>query len=941
MRRVTIAFILAVILAFVTMFVVVASLKAWQTNSESNAPLQMVDLVQESSGNRANPLSQLPATDTQCGPLEVKRIDLNAADTFSLEISTPLTVEARELYVEWPAQINGALRAVSLDEQSLWQEQPVATSPATIKFSQPGTFSPYRTSRFGIKYQESKIAQAPYTVVITGSTPAGDGCVLRHVEEVRRVVRLQGLIQAIPVPPPYGQWKIGGKVVNVSNQTNIASPLYPPPQVGDEAFVFAYDGNVLDAISISWKPRSGRMVIVPLSGIIAQVPENLIGTWVLTVTGSSRVSVEVNANTTISFTQQPQPGHRARVEAIRDVAADGVGTAVLIARQIIVETPEEAQQSVQFEGPIQVFTTTYPADWIVGGITVTIQSPDIVVGQPKQGLLAEVSGRRQDGKVLASSIHIRPPANLDQPGAVVFFTGTVSALPTGSPPFGQWSIWTTRFGLLSVTVDDGTLIDEVESRLQLGVPVEVRAQVTPDLGLHALRVTARRSTASSASEATPGLKIPIPSGQGRTPQSMVYGERSLMSETASIDGDDARDPAIALDGNSLLHLVYVSRTPEGPVLRFRYRQGTTWVTTPFEVTNAEEPVLATDRAGRVHLAYTYLNAEGKYIVQYRCRTPGPNGAWSRIPKTFLSSDSTPSMRPAIALGPGPDNTPSVYISWSQVVGDETEIYYAIMNNAGESCPGPWELTPASPMSNDPSQGGPRGTASSLAVDDKGRVHVAWQALHPINPDNDAEYDVFYARGDPNMRRELRWSDELVASAPGLQFSGRDSKLPTLVVEPDTGAAYLAWEQWLDNNGTRSQIYYSFDVATSPYTPNLSAPELLFAELFQSRKPHLIFDSWKHLYLAWVEGLDVRLGVDVHGRRGDNVVARALVERTGTPPVLDDPALTIDSTRRCNQVLHLVWSQAGETHPSQIQYLTQALSPSYCLFMPFVPNGRAP
>ncbi len=900
MRRVTVEFVLAMLLALAMMSAAVFSLEAWTVRTGNALASYEVSPAPGKGENGADWTSQvISTTPGECGLEVVKRINQPGTQKYVLEINNTgkVTFEATALALTWPSSINGALKAVTLDEQVLWGESPIATSPAYIELRQPGIFKPRAMARFGVEFTGSTIAYAPYTFVITGSTPAGK-CVFQHVEDVPRE-RFKGPIQELPSPYPYGNWKIAGKIVEVNEETEII-PREQRPKVGDEASVVATrERNKLVAISISWTERKDGTL--SLSGIIADLPDtvSLIGLWYLTTTDSMTVPIQVEPTTTITYTQRPQRGDYAYVEAKRLE----IGVSALAAQRVVVETPADRQKTVQFEGPISSLGTwpLPPTTWIVGGITVTVTTSTIVtpVRWVTTSALVEVRGRQQEtGEVQASSIHVRPPANLKETGSVVFVTGTVEALPPGVSPLGEWTISTplTASRLMSVTVDEQTVIDESEAKAQKGARVEIRVQVLAAGRLRALRVTVRRRAIAAP---VPALKDSFTLTKSLAGQS-EGGWANLLSEIVSEANDDASHPAIALDGDGLLHLVYVSDTPEGPVLRFRYRQGTTWVTTPFEITNGRDPVLATDSQGRVHLAYTYETISNTNRIQYRCRTPGTQGRWfPDFPRDPGISESLARPRPAIAIGRdlSPDQPATPHITWAQGGQNDSEIYHNKLKDDGENCP---DFTGASPIVNDPFQDRATGTSPSLAVDDHDRIHVAWQDLYSSTS------EIFYSRWGPNAQGQWSWSNQYIVSALGQNwFSGKDSKLPSVAVEPGSGAPHLAWEQILDSSTASSQLYYAFDTATLWYTPTWSQLYLPFDEKFlQSRNPRLVFDGWTQLYLAWVEGRDIRVWSKTRGTSNDwqeTALVEASTQGGGDSPALGETVILIDSKQRSNQV----------------------------------------
>ena len=208
MRQFTVKIGLAVFLAFAFMSAAVFSLEAWQVRSVNELALRRMSQVsgpgEDSIGQAPQVLDPMPGG---CGLDVTNRIVQPGSHQFVLILknSSPLTITANSLSLKWPDDVNGALRAVTLDDQDLWREEPVATSPARIAFTKPGIFKPSGTAHFSVEFQSSKentVAQVPYTFVITGSTLAGE-CVFQHVEE-SPLVQFKGPIHEPPAQNPTG-----------------------------------------------------------------------------------------------------------------------------------------------------------------------------------------------------------------------------------------------------------------------------------------------------------------------------------------------------------------------------------------------------------------------------------------------------------------------------------------------------------------------------------------------------------------------------------------------------------------------------------------------------------------------------------------------------------------------------------------------------------------
>jgi hypothetical protein len=136
-------------------------------------------------------------------------------------------------------------------------------------------------------------------------------------------------------------------------------------------------------------------------------------------------TVAVNPATEIVGT--PAIGLKAEVRAL--VQADSS----LLAIRIKVEAADDddAQpEEVEFEGIIEAMPAGLPAEWVIGGRTVTANAQTIITGTPEIGLKAKVTALRDsDGKLLATAIAIEMPEPTKMPRP----TRTPTSTPTPGP----------------------------------------------------------------------------------------------------------------------------------------------------------------------------------------------------------------------------------------------------------------------------------------------------------------------------------------------------------------------------------------------------------------------------------------------------------------------------------------------------------------------------
>lgn len=249
----------------------------------------------------------------------------------------------------------------------------------------------------------------------------------------------------------------------------------------------------------------------------------------------------------------------ARVGARVDVVALQAAGQALLASSIhvypITETPAVLATASG------IILSLGPASWNVGGQTIAVEAATTIEGTPALGLLADVSGRRRSGTLVATTIVVRGPAPEtqirgriermsagswligSQTVAIIAGISTISGVPAlGSIAFGTAIQAETGLIAHNVTVQPApveeefegfinriegntwtisgrrvvrgpaTQVDESQARAQVGLRAHVLGTLQPDGAILAsqIRVLAPTGRAVSPTTITSPLKTPTP-----------------------------------------------------------------------------------------------------------------------------------------------------------------------------------------------------------------------------------------------------------------------------------------------------------------------------------------------------------------------------------------------------------------------------------------------
>jgi ribosomal protein L31 len=251
---------------------------------------------------------------------------------------------------------------------------------------------------------------------------------------------------------------------------------------------------------------------------------------------------------------------------------------------------------------------------------------------------------------------------------------------------------------------------------------------------------------------------------------------------------------------------------------YKYRDASTssWTTT--EVVSTEstswsyDPSLAIDTSGNVHIAWEdftdYAGAGTDRDIFYKY-WDASTSSWTTTEVVSTESTSS-SYEPSLAV----DTTGNVHIAWydwtdyAGAGGTDYDIFYKYWDASTSS----WTTTEvvSTESTND-------SALPSLAVDDGGNVHIAWE--------DDTDYagagtdpDIFYKRWDASTSS---WTTTEVVSTESTDNSGNYAISIAVDV---SGNIHIAWEDQTDYAGAGTDWDIFYKLLTGPPT---AAPELAF------------------------------------------------------------------------------------------------------------------
>jgi len=273
-------------------------------------------------------------------------------------------------------------------------------------------------------------------------------------------------------------------------------------------------------------------------------------------------------------------------------------------------------------------------------------------------------------------------------------------------------------------------------------------------------------------------------------------------------------PAIAVDSNNHLHVVWMDRTPGNREIYYKKSTdgGSSWITNKRLTWNSgdsEVPAIAVDSNNHLHVVW-WDSTPGNLEIYYKKSTDG-GSSW--ITKR-LTWNSGWSFYPAIAV----DSNNHLHVVWQDSTPGNLEIYYKKSTDGGSS----WTTKRLTWNS-----GGSWGPA--IAVDSNNHLHVVWEDDTPGN------YEIYYSKSTDGGSS---WTTKRLTWTSGGSWG------PAIAVDSNNHLHVV----WYDETPGNREIYYkkSTDGGSSWTTKRLTWTS------GDSLSPAIAVDSNNHLHVVWAD-----------------------------------------------------------------------------------------
>ena len=239
---------------------------------------------------------------------------------------------------------------------------------------------------------------------------------------------------------------------------------------------------------------------------------------------------------------------------------------------------------------------------------------------------------------------------------------------------------------------------------------------------------------------------------------------------------DSIFPAIAIDGNGTIHVVWDANTSETDEIYYRKSPngGTTWSTAQrltWTSGSSTTPAIAVDSGNTIQVVWGD-DTSGNPEFYYKKSADG-GAAWS--PAQRLTWTSGKSYDAAITI----DSGGALLVVWSDDTPGNYEIYYKRSTDGGITWGAAKKLTSTSLESILP----------AIAIDSSNAIHVVWEDYTPGNP------ELYYKRSADGG---ATWS-----ALQRLTWTSGDSASPAIAID-SSGAIHVVWQDFTPGN---YEIYY--------------------------------------------------------------------------------------------------------------------------------------
>jgi len=331
-------------------------------------------------------------------------------------------------------------------------------------------------------------------------------------------------------------------------------------------------------------------------------------------------------------------------------------------------------------------------------------------------------------------------------------------------------------------------------------------------------------------------------------------------------------PAIAVDSNSHIHVVWMGDTSGVPEIYYRKSTdgGTTWTVKRLSWNSrwTNTPAIAVGSNDHIHVVWSG-NTPGNYEVYYK-RSTDSGANWTSKRLTYNSGYS---YAPAIVV----DSNNHVHVIWGDDSPGNYELYYRRSADGG----GTWNSAKRLTWNSGDSQ------YPGIAVSTNNHLHVVWMDDTPGN------LEIYYKKSADGG---ATWTTKRLTYSSGYSY------FPDIAVNLNNHI-YVVWE---DDTGESDDELYRKRSTDGGMTWNTKR---MTWNSENSNKPKLAIDLSNQIHLVWEDGSS---GNDeVYYRRstdgGENWIMERLTWNSGTS---EDPDIAV-----CTEWEQIggIWKQVIKIH----------------------------
>jgi len=331
---------------------------------------------------------------------------------------------------------------------------------------------------------------------------------------------------------------------------------------------------------------------------------------------------------------------------------------------------------------------------------------------------------------------------------------------------------------------------------------------------------------------------------------------------------DSQDPAIAIDSNTNLHVVWCDYTAGNSEIYYKRSTdgGLTWSGSKrltWNSGNSVYPAIAIDSNNNLHVVW-HDSTPGNDEIYYKRSTDG-GLSWGAAKR--LTWNSGNSGYPAIAI----DSNNNLHVVWEDSTPGNSEIYYKRSTDGGSTWSATKRITWTSSGSYDP----------AIAIDSNTNLHVVWYDWTPGN------YEIYYKRSTDGGST---WG-----ATKRLTWTSSDSYDPAIAIDSNTNL-HVVWYDWTPGN---YEIYYK---RSTDGGSTWGATKRLTWNSGSSQEPAVGIDTNNNLHMMWRDSTPGNYEI-YYKRSTDGGSTWSATKRvTWTSGGSYGPAIAIDS----NNNLHVVW-----------------------------------